>query len=255
MSRRWLQFVVLGASVGLTACSGFYGRAYGGYIQTALSGDVALADTGFAVSTSADIEDDLGLDEDFGSPYVRAELGASIVSVTASAFRYDASGSGTLPVTFGGIPAGVPVTSDIEVLNGKAAVLLNFIDLGPVRLAPGLGVDYFDFDLAVQSQTVPTVFETIDVQAPVPVVYLQGEVDLGPVALTVDGAAMDASVDDIDGTFIDLEGMLRVKPFSHTEIFGGYRWISLDVSGSEDGQDYSGDLRLAGWFVGGGVTF
>lgn len=230
-------------------------HGYAGYTQTQLSGDLGLAPSlgSSSVITTADVEDDLNLGES-GAPYVRVEAGGGPVSVTVSAFRYGSSADGTLTGTFGNIPAGFAVHSDAEIINVKAAVAFDLINIGVVRISPGIAVDYFDIDVEVTATSF-SAFDRVDVTAPVPMLFVQVAADVGPVGATVDVGAMDVDLPDAGGTFFDVEAMLRVEPFDHVEFIAGYRWISIDADGEASSQGFDADLELQGWFVGGGVTF
>ena len=240
--------------LGSTSCVDLRARAHAAYMQPQLSGDVALASTTLPATLGADVQDDLGVDTE-QSPYVRLELGTGIVNVTASAFQYGSSGSGVLDANFGNITAGVPVNSDIDVLNIRGAVTFDLIDLGPVRISPGLAVDYTDLDFEVRQTTGGTAIERLEVQIPAPLLYVQAEADLGPLIANIDAGGMKVDLDEVDGTFWDIEAMLRYAPAEHFEIFGGYRLILVDGQGTVDGQAYDADVELSGWFAGGGISF
>ena len=236
------------------ACSPLRAKAYGGYIQSEMTGTVALAPPASTIPpVGADVEDALGADTS-GSPYGRLELGAGIVGLTASAFQFSSSGPGTLTADFGNLSAGTPVDSDIDFLNIKSAITIDLIDVGFLRIAPGFGVDYLDLDMEVRATNIAAL-ERLQVQVPAPLGFVQGEVKLGPVGITADFGAMSINTEEVDGDYFDFEGLVHVKPLPHVELFGGYRWIQFDASGEVDGQMYDADLQLRGWFVGGGVTF
>jgi hypothetical protein len=216
---------------------------------------MSLEPTIGGIAFDADVEDDLGVKDSSDSIYLRAEAHAAFLRLTLSAFKYDSSGDGTLTVDYGNISAGAQVSSDIEFTNLKTALTFDLINFGPVRISPGISVDIFDIDSDVRSVSPVVVSESLDWTAPVPMVHLQGELDLGYVAANIDAGVMDVHLNDIDGTFWDLEGMLRVNPWDHVEFFGGYRYISIDGRGRVSGQDFDTDLTFTGWFVGGGFTF
>ena len=46
-----------------------------------------------------------------------------------------------------------------------------------------------------------------------------------------------------------------LEPVSNVEVFVGYRWISMEASGTADDQVFEADLVLRGWFAGGGLRF
>lgn len=249
---------LLCALVSLPSCTLPYVRAYAGYSSMSLSGDVALAPS---VGTSnlgglkVDVEDELGLDGGGGSPYGRLDAGFGPIGVTLSAFTYSKVGTGTITRQFGNITAGTDVRSDIDMTDIKAAVLWNALDIGPLRIAPGVGVNYVDLNLDVRTLTGVAASDTVDVVAPIPMIFLQADLDLGPFGVTVDGGGMSASLKDAKGTYWDLEALVRFQPLPHVNLFGGYRWISLDANGKASGQDFDADIDLKGWFVGGGISF
>lgn len=244
--------------LGLAACGGVGGTVSAGYTQMSLSGDIALAPTAGGVSLGSiqqDVESALGLDDPSGSPYLRGDVNAAIVTFTASAFQYDQSGTGTLTANFGNISAGTQVRSDMELWNLQGAALFELLNLGPVRFAPGLGVNYFTGDIGVASLTGPSISENVSIDAPLPLLYGEAEVALGTLRGIVDIGWISGEYGDVDGTFLDLAGTVRLELAKHAELFAGYRWIEADVKGTVDGQAFQGDLVLQGWFLGGSLRF
>lgn len=242
----------------LSACTAPYVKAYAGYTEMAVSGDVALAPTVGGVNLDTikvDTETDLGLDEASGSPYARVDLGFGPVSLTASGFQYSETGTGTLSQSFGNIVVGTQVATELEFTNVKAAAMFNLIDIGPFHFAPGLGVDYFDMNMSVRSISGPAAYDQLDVQAPLPLLYAQSSVDIGPLGVTLDVGGITGDFGDADGTVLDAELLARIKPTKHFELFAGYRWISIDVEGRADGQSFSAELEFKGWMFGGGINF
>lgn len=247
--------LAMGLLLGLPSCTDLEFRAYAGYMQAELSGDVGLASSGAPniVSSTIDIDDSLGL-EDEGSVYARVEAEAGIVRVTASAFQYDSTQLGTLQADFGNIPAGITVDTDLELNVLKGAVTFDVIDFGFLRVSPGIAVDYFDVDMTVTAVGIG-IAEDLDIDVPVPMPFVEVEGAVGPVALTVGGGGMQVDYSDVEGTYWDVEGLLRFSPVDHFELFAGYRWIDVDGGGTADGQDYDTNLTLQGWFVGAGLVF
>lgn len=242
-----------------SACVSFNARAYGGVTQSFLEGDIALDSSAGNTNLGAskvDVEDELGLDEREFSPYLRAELGLPFGRFTASGFDFSQTGSGTLGAghPFGDIPAGTSVLSHLEFTNVKAAAHFDLFDFGIVRLGPGIGVDFLDFDVIVSDSTGAS-FERIDNEVFVPMVFAQAEVDVGVVAATLDVGYMQASLDDARGSYLDVEALVRVNPLPLLEIFAGYRLIDADARGDADDRRYEADLRLQGWMLGGGIAF
>lgn len=241
----------------MASCSGFGVTADVGYAQFDLSGDIALEPTAGGVSLGTiktDVQDNLGLDEEMGTPYARVEAAAGLFSFTLSGFSIDQSGNGSLNATFGDIPINTPVTTEFELNNLKGAVQLDIINLGFLRLSPGIAVDVFDLDLSVRALS-GTIQEEVDAVAPVPLLFGQAEIEIGKFEAVIDVGGISIDVEDIDGTIIDVEAIARLKIGDHFELFGGLRHILLDVEGTADDQNFLSDLRMTGWMVGGGFRF
>lgn len=242
----------------LSACTSLRARAYGGLQQATLQGGVALDNSAGSLNLGAnraDIGDQLGLDDREYSPYVRAELGLPIGSATVSGFRFSQTGDGTLTgAQFGDIPAGSQVTSFMKFTNVKVAAHYDLFDIGVLRLSPGVGVDFFDFDVQV-TELGTSNYERVDNRVYVPMLFAQAEASLGVVAATLDVGYMQASLDDAKGSYLDVEALIRVSPSPFVEIFAGYRLIELDARGVADDRRYDADVTLRGWTLGGGVTF
>ncbi len=241
------------ALVSLTACNGLGIKVDGGYAQMEFSGDMKLAPSttipGLTLDP-VDVQDNLGLDAKVGSPYGRVEMGFVLGSITASGFTHDQDGSGTLNARFGDLTASTPVTTSIELRNAKAALHFDLLNLGVFRISPGIGLDVFDINLEVSSLTLT---EQVDVIAPVPMLFIQGEVDLGAVEAVVDVGALKADVGDASGMFLDVEALLRYSPTPKIHLFAGARLIRIDANGTADGQDFDLNLTLKGFM--GGVGF
>jgi hypothetical protein len=247
------------APLSLAACSvaGLGARLYGGYMQTELSGDVALEPSAGGIGLGTllvDVESSLGLEDAAGTPYGRVELQLGPARLTGSAFRYSEEGSGVLTASYGDIVAGTAVDTELDLTNIKGALTFDLVNVGFLRLSPGVGVDFFDVDMSVRAPALGQT-EEIEATAGVPILFAQGEVDVGPLAATIDGGWIRIDLEEGDGTYFDLEGLLRLQPVPGIEVFGGYRWISIDVEGEDDGQRFATDLVFRGWFVGGGFVF
>jgi hypothetical protein len=243
----------------LAACTSVRARAYGGVIQCSLDGGVALDSTAGGLDLGrnrTDVDGELGLGDRETSPWMRAELGLPIGAVTLSGFGYTETGAGRLAGNhqYGDILPGSQVTAHLAFDQIKAAVHYDLLDLGFVRLAPGAGVDFIDLDVTV-TETGTANFERVDNEVFVPMLFAQAELDLAVAAATIDVGYMQASLDDADGSYLDVEALLRVTPAPFVELFAGYRCIEVDVRGRADERRYEADVRLRGWMIGGGVTF
>jgi hypothetical protein len=251
-------FIALALLVACGGCTSFGARAYGGYFEPKIEGEVSLEPSfagGLLGTRTVDLESDLGIDEADASVWGRVEIQPWLGRLTVSAFQFDQEGQGTLSRGFGDIPPGAVVESAVTLTNVKASYTLDVLDTGVVRLSPGVAVDYLHLEASVRSVTPISAFEEIDAQAPVPMVHLQGALELGILALDLEGGWMSLDLGDADGTFWDVEGMLRLVPWRHFELIAGYRFISVEGDGNADGQRFEADLDLSGWYAGGGVRF
>ncbi len=264
MGLRLLPLPALAAFL-LSACSGFGLRGDAGYANLDLNGNMALAPSAGGVNLGTikvDLSDNLGIADTFGSPYARVEAGLGIASVTASALAFDKSAGGTLNASFGDISAGTAVRTDIQLKNVKGAVHFDLLNLfGLVRVSPGVGVDLMAINMDVSATAVPGLSETIDAVVPVPILFLQGEVDLGSISAIADVGGVKADLKKLspdqtgDVTFWDAEALVRWNPTANFELFAGYRWVHVDGIGRVQNQDFAADLDLKGWLLGGGISF
>jgi hypothetical protein len=240
------------------ACSAPSARLHAGYMQSGLSGNASLQTTvaGTSASARANVESGLGLADDSNSLYVRAELDAGPLRFSGSAFRYEQSGRGRLDVDFGDIRAGTEVDADISMGVLKGGLTFDLLDLGVIRISPGLGADLIDLEATVvDASGLTNESERIDELVPIPILFVQAEAEIGPVSAVVEFGGMDITYDTFSGRLVDLEALLLVEPVDSVELFAGYRWISLDASGQTDDGDFATDLVLQGWFAGGGFRF
>jgi hypothetical protein len=251
---RSILLASLAIAAAASSCTSYDLRAYGGYQTTEMDGSIGMSPTGNATPpVQVDVDDDLGIRDEERSLYLRAEAGLGPLRATGSAFKYDESGNGVLGSGFGDLPTGTPVASDAEFGNIKGALTWD-INLGPVRLSPGLAADYLDMELDVRA-TNSTLAERVDVAAPVPLLFVQGEITFGIVGVTADFGWIEADIQEIDGRVLDFEALGRVRPIEHLEFFGGYRLIKAEVAGASSGQNFAGDIEFEGWMIGAGLRF
>jgi hypothetical protein len=254
MIPRKLQLVLLPlALVSLSACNGLGIKVDAGYAQMEFSGDMKLAPSTAVPGLTldpVDVQDTLGLDAKVGTPYGRVEMGFVLGSITASGFTHDQDGSGILNARFGDLTASTPISSSLKLRNAKAALHFDLLNLGMVRISPGIGLDVFDIDLQVKSLALT---EQVEVIAPVPMLFIQGEIDFGAVEAVIDIGGLKADVGDASGTFLDVEALLRYSPTPKIHLFAGARLIRINADGTADGQAFDLDLTLRGFM--GGIGF
>jgi hypothetical protein len=238
------------------SCYQFKAQAQGGYALLAVDGDLGYVSGSTSASIRQDVESAFGLGDDQGSPYARVSIDTGVPVFTVSGFTFDDSGEGVLQANFGDSPlliAGAPVQSELQMTNIKGSYLFQ-IDLGPVAISPGIAVDYFDLDVQVRD-LIGIANERVDLQAPVPLAMLRGEVDLGVVSAMAEVGYMRVDVDDVSGSLLDIEAMLMVHPTSMVDLFVGYRSLQLVADGEIDGDTFDTDLQIGGLMFGGGLRF
>jgi hypothetical protein len=253
MNRPHAPLLAICLVVSLASCSIPSVAVRAGAFTPRVSGEVALGDAGAAAPI--DVDSELGLGDRSVAPYVEAEFDGPLGRIAVSGFRHEADGRGAIAEGFGDIPGGTAVESSIDVQNLRAAWTFELLDLGPVTLAPGIGLDWFAIDTDVRSVTAISVREQVRVEAPVPMVFLRAAVDFDVVRVDVlaGGLAVDAA--DLDGTFVDLEGRLTLAPWDGVEFFVGYRRITVDATSVVDGEDFGTDVVLDGLNFGGALRF
>jgi len=238
----------------LPSCYQFAVSAHAGFAQMAVEGDIGYVGGSTNATVSQDVESAFGLGDDQGIPVGRLAVDTGVPVLAVSGFMFDEQGSGVLQGNFGDtFSAGLPINSDFELTNIKASWAFQ-IPMGPVSISPGIGVDYFDINLEVRDQFGFGV-ETLELQAPVPIAFLRGEVDIGFVSLLAEGGYMKVDVEDVELTLLDIEAMLMVKPSSWLDLFVGYRMIEFEGDGEIDDDTFQGDFELGGFMVGGGLRF
>lgn len=234
-------------------------------IDTKIDVGLLLADTNGQVSLDQisatrdlgsirnSLDETLDLADTNVAPYGRVQAGVGPHRVQVSAFGFSESGGGVLDADFGVLTAGTGVNADLDVYNIKAFYSYGW-NIGPLRIGPGIGVDIIATDIDVTNLS-GTAFEQIETSSPIPMVFAQAELDLEVVSALLEVGAMAADLDDADGTWWDIEAMVRVHPFAGWHLMAGYRFIDQDTEGEADNAPFDGDLDVQGWLIGGGITF
>lgn len=250
---RPLLFLVAAPMLVLPSCYQFQVSAQAAYAQLALDGDIGYQSGSTSASISQDVQSAFGLGDDQGAPYGRVMLDMGTPVLAVSAFSFDEQGTGLLQANFGDIPAGIGVNSDFSMQSAKVSYAFQ-IDLGPVAIAPGLAVDYFDLNIDVQD-VFGAFQESVDLAGPVPMLFLRAEADLGIAAAVVEGGYMEIDIDDVTASLLDLEAVVEVRPTDLVHLLAGYRLMNLKADGLIDGDTFDTDFTLSGFFVGGGIRF
>jgi hypothetical protein len=159
-----------------------------------------------------------------------------------------------LNAAFGTIPANTPVDTDLDLQVYKVALSLDLIDIGPVRISPGLAADVLLSNTSVTSLALNRK-EDLDGVIPLPMLFLQAEVDIWLADLVVDVGWLDTSYSDFSGEILDVEALLRFKPLGPLHVFVGYRAVRLNVEGEQSGDSGRLDFDFSGWTAGVGLHF
>lgn len=245
----WAVFVSLASS----ACSSWSGTGEVGYARLALRGDLALDDAGDGSTSEQSLRSAFGLGDDRGAPYARGRLDVGPLALSGSVMSLQENGEGVLQSRFGGLVAGTPVASDLDVAIGKLAAAFD-LRFGPLHVQPGLAMDVVDLDFTVR-ETVLGNREEIDELLGVPLLFLRGEVAAGDFLATAELGYLDITAEGDGGRFLDAEARLQWTPVTPVSFAVGYRHLGIDAKGDTNAGQVGVDLTLSGWFVGGGLRF
>lgn len=223
-------------------------RIAAGYNQSSIEGDFARGPGG-----SQDSETAFGVDGPAHGYQARAEAKVGPVHVTARLATASTDGRGVLGDAFGALVAGSTVQSDLSLTDADLAVSLDLLDLGPVRISPGLGFDVYDVDLDVTDGSGAT--EVLSETYELPYLFLQAELDLGPVEAVADLGWSDLELGGQDMAMLDVSAMLSFTPAPFVEFHAGYRFKSFEGTTSSGADRRGVDLTTRGFFVGGGFSF
>lgn len=250
------SLAALSALVILPSCFQLEATALVGYAQMSVDGDLGYVNGSSGGAIEQDVESAFGLGDEQGTPYGRAMLDLGVPVLAVSGYTFEESGSGVLQANFGSSPiliAGTPVNSEFELTTIKASAAFE-IAIGPVSLQPGLAVDWFDMRVEVRD-TIGIATETLEVEGPLPLLFVRGQVDLGIVDGLLEVGYIEADTDEIDGSVLDVEVLVQVRPFSMLTLFAGYQMLTLDARGESDGDSYEADLQIGGFLIGGGLSW
>lgn len=245
----------MASSVALLACAPVAVTTQIGFAQLAIQGDLALAtDNQAANGAPQDLGQGFGLGSARSSAFGRVELDFGVPVVSASGLWFREAGTGALAESFGGLPAGTEVKTNLDLGVWKVVAASDF-QIGPVKLSPGVLVDVFRLDF--QAATVAGDREEIDEIIAVPVPCLR--VVASPIEwleLAIEGGYLDAKgLVDGDPRFWDLDTILALRLGRRASTFLGYRWLHADANAVSPTETVRVDVEVQGWFLGAGLTF
>ena len=240
----------------LTACAPIGWTAQAGYMQVAVGGNFALASGtgGIGSAPEQDIGTAFGLGDQRGSPYLRVQADLGSVVLTASGFQFQESGQGQLDASFGGLPAATLVSSDLQFGCAKLSATFD-VDLGPVKLSPGLAMDVMHIEFRAEELTTRSA-EVIDEVVGVPLLFLRAEAGVGIVDLVGEVGYLQVPRSGTStGRFLDAELLAECTVLPLLHLFAGYRFIDIAATGDTGTESYGIDLQVRGWLIGGGLRF
>jgi hypothetical protein len=230
------------------ACAPVAATAQVAWSRLHLEGDLALV----AGDPAPDVESAFGLGSDQACPYVRAFATWGVPEFGAAGFLLREEGAGVLDQSFGGLPAGTPVETKLELGVAKltAAAALH---AGPVTVSPGVLVDVYAIDFRASNGGNR---EEVDDVVAVPRPFVRASVPFGAFVATAEIGWIDLP-DSVGagGRFADVEALLEWRAHASVDVFAGYRLVAADAEGGSDSDAVDLDLRVSGWFLGAGVRF
>jgi hypothetical protein len=203
----------------------------GGYFTLNPEGDLAVSGNGI-IGDVLDIENDLGIDDDDGF-FAEGALQLGAFRLFAGYLPVEFSGENILTrsIEFNGqtFVVGSLVESDVEIDIYEAGLdwfLVNLDDT-PVRLqlGPEIAVKYID----VQAQLSAAEFglqESESVGVAVPTLGVRARIGLSDFL----GVVGRVGYLEYDGnSFLDADAQVEFSPLPLVGIFGGYRYLDVDV--------------------------
>lgn len=240
--------------LGLCSCYQLEVSAQAAYAQLSLDGDLGYVNGASNAEIRQDIESAFGLGDDQGSAYGRLGVDFGVPVLTVSGFLFEDEGQGILTADFGdNLVANTPVASEFSMANAKASYAFD-IELGPVKVSPGIAVDFVDLSMEVRD-TLGIVSEKVELQAPIPLAFLRGGLDFGIVGAMVEGGYMQVDIDDVEAKMLDIEALVELRPLDWLNVFAGYRSIRVQAEGLIDDDQADIDIGVSGWLIGGGIRF
>jgi hypothetical protein len=219
-----------------------------GYVSLSPDGEFSSRLSGVA-DTRIDLEDDLDFDDSDGLMAEAAVLlGPFRLSLGYLPLKSSGTATLTQDITFEGQTFAASETvkgeMDFDLYDlGLTWYLINFDDL-PVRiqLGPELSIKVLDGEISMSNRTTG-IREEISGTVPIPTIGLRGRVGLS------DYLALTGRVGYIgygDNSFLDVDAQIEFSPLPMIGVFGGYRYLDLEV----DESDIFVDASFSGPYAG-----
>ncbi|HNY50396.1 MAG TPA: hypothetical protein PLV50_00545 [Smithella sp.] len=193
-------------------------------------------DDGSIEGTEMDLQDDLGIDNEF-FPGVEAAFSIGDHEITVSYSLIDLSGSKHISdeIVFNGeaYPAGTNVDSELTTSMIDFEYQYKFLNLENILAGFSLGliarVKYFDGEFTLSSSAVES---QEDIQVPIPMLGLGAKI--GILADILEARAKVVGIGYDSSYSYDAMADVSVTPFPFLNIYGGYRIMSLKIDDVED---------------------
>jgi len=260
-----LPFAASCAIPGDSAWSDLHANGYGSLYNLGASGSVH----DLSVSSGAiDIDGDLSIREKSDTTFLAgARVGFAPMEVSLSMFDHQSTHGGTFEGDFD-LGTGSSFTGssntrtnlDFEVT--KMMIGFDMLNTGLFRVGILLGVDMFTFNdfsvAATQGGITQSYAIATDEEIPIPMIGVRSDLLLPQgFRIGAEVSGMSADVDDIDGTFLDIDAQIGWSPMDNewVEVLIGYRAMSFDFTGELDDSSVDADIDFDGLYWGVGITF
>lgn len=245
-----MKLIALAAFVSLVSTHSYADEMFSGkigYIDMTPSG--AVAGSVGTVGVELDVENDLNLDS---SQDITAEVAFQLGNFRLGAGYLPLDFSGTGTVTVDGSFNGQPISADDSVTSSLTADLIDlsltyfFINMDdmPSRFQLGLEVSakIIDADTTLTNNTTPYT-ETNSESAVIPTIGARLRFGLGDF---VSFSARAGYLELDDDSFLDVDVQIEFSPLPAIGIYGGYRFLELNV----DQNDIFMDTEFSGPYAG-----
>jgi hypothetical protein len=222
-----------------------------GYVSLSPDGSFASRQSGFS-DTKIDLEDDIDFeDSDELMAEAALQLGSFRLALSYLPLKFSGTSELTRDISFEGqtFPAADTVKGemDIDIYDlGLTWHVINFDDL-PVRiqLGPELSVKVVDGEIFMSSRNTG-ISEKVSGTVPVPTIGLRGRIGLSDYLAFIGRVGY---IGYSDNSFLDADAQIEFSPLPMVGVFGGYRYLDIEVDESDIFIDASFSGPYGGVFV------
>jgi hypothetical protein len=206
-----------------------------GYVSLSPDGEFSSRVSGI-FDTRIDLEDDLDFDDSDGLMAEAAVLlGSFRLSLGYLPLKFSGTSTLTQDITFEGQTFSATDTvkgeMDVDIYDlGLTWYLINFDDLpARIQIGPELSVKVLDGEISMSNRTTG-IREEISGTVPLPTIGLRGRIGLS------DYLALMGRVGYIgynDNSFLDVDAQIEFSPLPMVGVFGGYRYLDIEIDESD----------------------